>query len=79
MDVIMTSPQVTYRVLVVGNKVAEYPRSKPELIEYEGQNCTYVYFSNPEDLPKPGTYKLIEEPIAKVDLITPSEFIGNLM
>ncbi len=79
MDVIMTSPQVTYRVLVAGNKVAEYPRSKPELLEYEGQTCTYVYFSNPEDLPKPGTYKHIEEPIAKVDLITPSEFIGNLM
>lgn len=79
MDVIMTSPQVTYRVLVAGNKMTEYPRLKPEVIEFEDQTCTYVYFSNPEDLPKPGTYKHIEEPIAKVDLITPSEYIGNLM
>jgi GTP-binding protein LepA len=79
MDVIMTSPQVTYRVLVAGNKMTEYPRLKPEVIEFEDQTCTYVYFSNPEDLPKPGIYKHIEEPIAKVDLITPSEYIGNLM
>jgi len=79
MDVIMTSPQVTYRVLLAGDKMTEYPRSKPELLEFEGQTCTYGYFSNPEDLPKPGTYKHIEEPIAKVDLITPAEYIGNLM
>ena len=35
--------------------------------------------SNPEDLPKPGSYLAIEEPIAKVDMITPSEYIGNCM
>lgn len=35
MDVIITSPQVTYKVLVNGNKVAEYPRAAGELIERE--------------------------------------------
>ena len=79
MDVIMTSPQVTYRLLLPGDKVQEYGRMHPELIDYQGQTCTYISVSNPEDLPKAGTYKFMEEPIAKVEMITPSEFIGNCM
>ncbi len=79
MDVIITSPQVTYKVLVPGDKCANYPRANPELVEHEGKTCTYLWISNPEDLPKPGTYIQIEEPIAKVEMITPNEYIGNLM
>lgn len=79
MDVIMTSPQVTYRLLLPGDKVQEYGRMHPELIDYQGQTCTYISVSNPEDLPRAGTYKFMEEPIAKVEMITPSEFIGNCM
>ncbi len=79
MDVIITSPQVTYKVLIWGDKCALYPRATPELIEWEGHTCTYVWISNPEDLPKPGTYIHIAEPIAKVEMITPNEYIGNLM
>ncbi|MBC7503605.1 elongation factor 4 [Candidatus Gracilibacteria bacterium] len=79
MDVIITSPQVTYKLLIGGDKVALYPRARGELIEYQGRECTYLYISNPEDVPKPGTYIHIEEPIAKVEMITPNEYIGNLM
>lgn len=79
MDVIITSPQVTYKVLIGGDKRSDYPRANPELIEFEGRTCTYLWISNPEDLPKPGTYIHIEEPIAKVEMITPNEYIGNLM
>ena len=79
MDVIMTSPQVTYRLLLPGDKVQEYGRMHPELVDYQGQMCTYISVSNPEDLPRAGTYKFMEEPIAKVEMITPSEFIGNCM
>ncbi|MBP9811977.1 translation elongation factor 4 [Candidatus Gracilibacteria bacterium] len=79
MDVIITSPQVTYKILITGDKRADYPRANPELIEFEGRTATYLYISNPEDLPKPGTYIHIEEPIAKVEMITPNEYIGNLM
>lgn len=105
MDVIITSPQVTYKVLVNGDKVAEYPRAHGELVRYsrdiggfldindkniirwegggsqlsDGALYTYLSISNPEDLPKPGTFVHIEEPIAKVEMITPNEFIGNLM
>ena len=79
MDVIITSPQVTYKVLVPGDKSAEFPRLHPETIEFEGKICTYLNISNPEELPKPGTYIHIEEPIARVEMITPNAYIGNLM
>jgi GTP-binding protein LepA len=105
MDVIITSPQVTYKVLIQWDKSADYPRAHPEVVRYsrdigwfisvtdeedirgegssgqlaDGQTYTYLYISNPEDLPKPGTYVHIEEPIAKVEMITPNEYIGNLM
>lgn len=79
MDVIMTSPQVTYRVLLPGDKAQEYGRLHPEVVEYQGKTCTYISVSNPEDLPKAGSYLHMEEPIAKVEMITPSEYIGNCM
>lgn len=103
MDVIITSPQVTYRVLIQWDKIADYPRNSPELVTFsreygglignnemlheigkwanlsDGQVCTYINISNPEDLPKPGTFIHIEEPIAKVEMITPNDYIGNLM
>ena len=79
MDVIITSPQVTYKVLLPGDKADLYTRLFPELIEHEGKTCTLLTFSNPEDLPKAGTYIHIEEPIAKVEMITPNTYIGNLM
>lgn len=80
MDVIMTSPQVTYRVILLWDKLSEYSRYHAELIENErGQKCTRVLVSNPEDLPKREKYLYIEEPIAKVEIITPNEYVWNLM
>lgn len=79
MDVIITSPQVTYKVLLSWDKVEEYRRYKPELTNYQDKKATYITISNPEDLPKPWTFLSIEEPIAKLEIITPTEFIGNMM
>jgi len=80
MDVIMTSPQVTYRVLLLWDKLSEYSRYSAELIKDEKwQKCTRILVSNPEDLPAQWRYLYIEEPIAKVEIITPQEYIWNLM
>lgn len=79
MDVIMTSPQVTYRLKLLWDKVSEYSRFSPELVKNEEGKFTYVYVSNPEDLPAREKYQSIEEPIAKVEIITPSDYIGSLM
>ena len=80
MDVIMTSPQVTYRVLLLWDKLSEYSRYSAELLqEVKGQKTTRILVSNPEDLPAQWRYLHIEEPIAKVEIITPQAYIGALM
>lgn len=80
MDVILTSPQVTYRVILLWDKRSEFSRYSAELLENEkGQKCTRILVSNPEDLPAREKYLYIEEPIAKVEILTPNEFVGNLM
>ncbi len=79
MDVIITSPQVTYRVKMIWDKTEEFARFNAELVNTENQTFTYAYISNPEDIPKRELYQSIEEPISKCELITPSEYIWNLM
>lgn len=90
MDVIITSPQVTYKIKMNWDKTQEYSRFNPELIDETGLKIerlvspeskiyTNIYISNPEDLPKRELYQSMEEPIARCELITPSEYIGNLM
>lgn len=53
MDVIITSPQVTYKVLMPGDKTAEFTRLHSELTTFDGKTGTYVCISNPAELPKP--------------------------
>lgn len=79
MDVIMTSPQVTYKVRMFGDKTSEYSRLSPELIDHEGKTKTILSVSNPEDLPPRENCEGILEPIAKVEIITPTEYVGALM
>ena len=80
MDVIMTAPQVTYRVVLQWDKRSEYSRYAAELLDNEkGQKCTRILVSNPEDLPSRERYLYIEEPIAKVEIITPVDYVWNLM
>ncbi|NUJ98176.1 elongation factor 4 [Candidatus Gracilibacteria bacterium] len=89
MDVIITSPQVTYKVKMIGDKREEYNRFHSELVGETGLRIerpvsqekvfTFLFISNPEDLPKRELYISMEEPIAKCELITPKEYVGNLM
>ncbi len=82
MDAIMTSPQVTYRIKMLWDKTSEYSRFRTEIIWQEQSSWkpfTYIYISNPEDMPEREKYLSIEEPIAKVEIITPTEFVWNLM
>ncbi len=79
MDVIMTSPQVTYKIKMLWDKTSEYSRFRTEIISLEWKNFTYIYVSNPEDMPERERYLTVEEPIAKVEIITPTEYVWNLM
>lgn len=79
MDVIITAPQVTYKIKRPGDKKSEYSRFQPVLVELWDKVYTQISISNPEDLPARELYESIEEPIAKCEIITPSEYIGPLM
>ncbi len=79
MDVIMTAPQVTYKVKMYWDKRWEYSRYKTELTQFAWKTHTYVYISAPEDLPPREKFISIEEPIAKVELITPTQYVWALM
>ena len=78
-DAIVTSPQVTYKVKMPWDKSNEYFRFHPEVITNDFGTFTYLHVSNPEDLPKRELYQAIEEPLAKCEIITPKEYVGNLM
>jgi translation elongation factor EF-4 len=41
----------------------------------DGSEFTYVYVSNPEDLPSRELYISIDEPIAKCEIITPITYV----
>lgn len=79
MDVIVTAPQVTYKIKRPGDKRSEYSRFQPVLVDVWDRTYTQISISNPEDLPARELYESIEEPIAKCEIITPSEYIGPLM
>lgn len=79
MDVIITAPQVTYKIKKQGDKTSEFSRHLPELVVEDGKKFTYINISNPEDLPAREHYEFIQEPIAKCEIITPVEYIGPLM
>lgn len=79
MDVIMTAPQVTYKIRMYGDKTSEFSRLSPEIIEHDGRTKTILHVSNPEDLPPRENCEGILEPIAKVEIITPTEYVGALM
>lgn len=80
LDVIMTAPQVTYKLKLYWDKSSEYSRFLPEVFVLpDWKKNTYVHISNPEDLPDREKYLTIEEPIAKVEIITPNEYVWALM
>lgn len=79
MDVIVTAPQVTYKIKRPWDKRSEYSRFSPVLVDIWDKTYTQISISNPEDLPPRELYESIEEPIAKCEIITPSEYIWPLM
>ncbi len=79
MDVIITAPQVTYKIKRQWDKTSEYSRYHPELIEQNWKIYTMINISNPEDLPARELYESIQEPIAKCEMITPTQYVWSLM
>jgi len=62
-EVVQTAPTVSYRVLVRGK---------------EGKHAE-IEVHNPADLPDPSHILEIREPICRVEIMTPKEYIGDMM
>jgi GTP-binding protein LepA len=74
LDLIVTVPSVAYRVhLKPGSK---FPKDlKKEQILSE----TDYIIKNPNEFPDPSQVEHIEEPIMKVDIVSPKDYMGNIM
>lgn len=64
---IITAPSVTYRVVI----------KNPKMIKQNGSDTMYI--SNAALLPEPFNIKEYYEPLVKGTIITPSEFMGQIM
>ncbi len=74
LDLIITVPSVAYKVtLKPGVKIPANIKKNQLLSERE------IIINNPHDLPDPTQTDFIEEPIVKVDVITPKDYMGNIM
>jgi len=43
------------------------------------QNGTMLTIDNPVNMPDPGTIQLIEEPYVRASIVTPNDYVGNIM
>ncbi len=77
-EIIQTAPTVSYRVLMRGSNHKALANRDITVLPQEGENAL-IEVHNPADLPDPGTIMEIREPICKVDIILPKEYIGDVM
>jgi GTP-binding protein LepA len=67
LDLISTSPNVVYRVILEGRAGGADPESQAAIL-----------VTNPSDWPE-GKIRTVYEPVVKTTIIAPSEFIGTIM
>jgi GTP-binding protein LepA len=79
LDVILTSPQVTYQVMMPGDHSHDFKNTPLQVEQVGDRTFTRLWIKNPERLPEPGTYDWIEEPIVKLEIISRSDMIGEMM
>jgi GTP-binding protein LepA len=71
MTVITTVPNVSYKATTVPNvSYKAYMRKAPE---------EAIIVNNPSELPDPAAMEMIEEPYIKAQVITKSEYVGQIM
>lgn len=74
LDVIVTVPSVAFKVVLrSGVKMPKTAKTEQIIAKNE-----YI-INNPNDLPNSTVYERIEEPIMKVDIVCPKDYIGNVM
>ena len=66
-DLIITTPSVPYKVIKTGGP------STPLGVNNE------IIIKGANDMPKAGTYQEIQEPMVKLEIITPTKYLGQVM
>ena len=59
--------------------ITTVPNVKYEVVKEEGEEMETVTVDNPEEMPHYGDVVTVREPYVKADIITPADYIGNLM
>ena len=74
LDLIVTVPSVAYKVVLKpGSKFPDNIKSEQKL------NATDYLIKNPNEFPDPTNIDHMQEPIMKVDIVTPADYMGNIM
>ncbi len=87
-EIIQTAPTVSYEVVLRGQRstgqqgnitVTGAGGKAIENVRVDEHGRAVIEVHNPADLPDAGTIEEIREPICKVDIILPKEYIGEIM
>jgi len=82
LDLVVTVPSVAYKLTLksagLKKELAAKLKSK-ESLEELGLENNQIIIKSPVDLPDPTYIELVEEPMINADIVTPKEYMGNIM
>ena len=82
LELIVTAPSVAYKIKSLKHKDAKaLKQNKQSIINNQktpGEKLDFIIRS-PQELPNANEIEQIQEPWVKIDVITPKEFMGNIM
>ncbi len=81
LDLIVTVPSVGYKVSLKSKGLKKELSAKLKSREFLAETLeeNQVIIKSPVDLPDPNYIEKIEEPVIKVDIVSPKEFMGAIM
>jgi GTP-binding protein LepA len=82
LDLIVTVPSVAYKISLKSGglkKELEAKLKSKENIGLEKIEANQIIIKSPIDLPDPNYLEKIEEPMIKADIVTPKEYMGDVM
>jgi len=83
LELVVTVPSVAYKVTLKSEGLRKELETKLKMrskdLAMTTLNDNQVIIKSAADLPSPNYIELIEEPVIKADIVTPKEYIGNVM
>jgi len=82
LDLIVTVPSVAYKISLKSGglkKELEAKLKSKENIGLEKLEANQIIIKSPIDLPDPNYLEKVEEPMIKADIVTPKEYMGDVM